>query len=166
MIGDRHSCRFILEIPGTNPIIMIGANPSTANETRVDKTTSMAMKIARRNGFDGVILLNTYAQRATHPKALHQDCDITLHNKNIDAIKDVIRGIQHPTVLICCGNVILKRKYMKTCLRDILSVFPSNTSWRKMGNLTVCGNPRHLSRLPLKTEMTDACEYVLNFINY
>lgn len=166
MIGDKDSCRFLLEIPGTNPIIMIGANPSVANESRADKTTSMAMRIAERNGFDGVILLNIYAQRATHPKALHQDCDITLHNMNMDVIKNFLRRIQYPTVLICYGNVIHERKYMKTCLRDILCIFPNNTSWRKMGNLTVCGNPRHLSRLPLNAEMTDACDYVINFLNY
>ncbi len=83
MIGDKDSCRFLLEIPGSNPIIMIAANPSVANECQADKTTSMAMKIAERYGFDGVILLNVYAQLATHPTALHQDCDITLHNKNL-----------------------------------------------------------------------------------
>lgn len=165
MLGDNDTCRFLLEISGDNPIIMIGANPSTANESKPDKTVTNALGIAERNGFDGLILLNIYAQRATYPSGLHQECDLNLHKRNMDVVKSILKRVEHPKVLLCYGNVIIKRKYLKSCLKDILSLFPSDTSWRKMDELTVLGNPRHLSRLSLKAQMTNAEDYINNLIH-
>ena len=50
-----------------NPLLVIGCNPSTATAEELDETMRQVIKIARNNGYGGVIMCNLYAYRGTDP---------------------------------------------------------------------------------------------------
>lgn len=63
-----NSSRFVLGIDGANPLVCLGLNPSTAEPGHLDPTVSRVQEAARRNGFDGFIMLNVYPKRDTLPR--------------------------------------------------------------------------------------------------
>ena len=144
MTGNDSSVRFSLEKPGKKQLIVIGANPSTANNTQKDNTMGCVTWIAQKNGFDGFIMLNLYAQRSTSPNNLDKELNIELHKENLRHIGSLIKGKSLPVILLAFGNIIDKRSYLKQCFADIVSVIqPSNPLWKHLGELTKAGNPRH-----------------------
>ena len=76
--------RYILGTRGKKPVICIGINPSTADPTRLDPTLQSVERIATGNGFDGFMMLNVYAQRATVPTDLDKACNPILHRENLE----------------------------------------------------------------------------------
>ena len=63
MTGDNDKVRYVLRKDGDRPLVVVGLNPSTANEAKADATMTRVMGIAERNGFDSFIMLNLYPQR-------------------------------------------------------------------------------------------------------
>jgi|CXWL01.1.fsa_nt_gi hypothetical protein len=53
-----------------NPLVVIGLNPSTADETQDDPTIRRCVRFAELWGCGGLLMLNLFAFRATDPKAL------------------------------------------------------------------------------------------------
>lgn len=53
-----------------NPLIFLMLNPSTADHNIDDPTIRRCMSFAEQNGYDGIMVLNLYALRATDPKQL------------------------------------------------------------------------------------------------
>lgn len=51
-------------------LIFVMLNPSTADALIDDPTIKRCMGFARREGFDGILVLNLFAYRATNPKEL------------------------------------------------------------------------------------------------
>ena len=45
---------------GNNPLVVIGVNPSTATNKKLDFTVTKVMEYAERNDFDSFIILNVY----------------------------------------------------------------------------------------------------------
>ena len=60
--GDH---RFVLEQPGKKMLLVVGLNPSTADETHPDPTTHKVMGFAEGGGYDGFAMLNLSSERAT-----------------------------------------------------------------------------------------------------
>lgn len=58
MIGDNENMRYQLSKEGSNPLIVIGINPSTANESKPDPTMRKVMGLAEFNGFDSFCMFN------------------------------------------------------------------------------------------------------------
>ncbi len=54
------------------PLIVIGLNPSTADETKDDPTIRRCMRYAKDWGLGGLVMLNIFAYRSTDPKGLRQ----------------------------------------------------------------------------------------------
>jgi hypothetical protein len=54
----------------TSPLVVIGLNPSTADETTDDATIRRCVGFAKAWGHGGLIMLNLFALRATDPRAL------------------------------------------------------------------------------------------------
>ena len=54
----------------TQPLIVIGLNPSTADESVDDPTIRRCVGFARREGLSSLLMLNLFAYRATDPKNL------------------------------------------------------------------------------------------------
>lgn len=55
---------------GNGRLAVIGLNPSTADEVKDDPTVRRCIGFAKGWGFDGLIMLNLFAYRATDPKEL------------------------------------------------------------------------------------------------
>lgn len=76
--NSDNTSRYVLGTVGTNPLICIGVNPSTAEPGNLDNTLKSVTRICEANGYDSWIMLNLYPQRATNPNEMHEHSDIGL----------------------------------------------------------------------------------------
>lgn len=56
-------------------LVVIGLNPSTADEFKDDPTVRKWKGIARLNGYGGIVVLNLFAFRATDPSVMLSESD-------------------------------------------------------------------------------------------
>lgn len=56
-------------------LMVIGLNPSTADEVRNDPTVTRCVNYARAWGFGGLIMMNAFAVRGTDPRVLKETPD-------------------------------------------------------------------------------------------
>lgn len=138
-----NSGRFVLGIDGTNPLVCFGLNPSTAEPDRLDATVTRVQEVARRNGFDGFIMLNVYPRRDTFPDDLPSTFDLALKEENERQIVATLSG-RALTVYAAWGGIIAKRPYLQAMLRDILQLPDvSSSRWMRRGDLSGGVHPRH-----------------------
>lgn len=136
--------RYILGTRGKNPLICIGINPSTAQPGDLDNTLKSVQRIAHGNGFDSFIMFNVYAQRATDPDAMEQDCNWALHKENLEAFRYVLSIGENPTVWAAWGTIIEKRAYLKECLKDMIAAGEEyGAKWVCAGKCSKKGHPHH-----------------------
>ena len=146
-------CRYMLGKKGKNTLICIGANPSVAESSECDATMNLLCAILENNGYDGFIILNLYPLIATNPDEL-ADFDEKIHVKNLAKIKAVLAEFKNSDILLCYGDVLNKRKYLKEpCLKDILKLFDEHKI--KCLGTTQKGLPKHPSRISTKSEIID-----------
>lgn len=142
--GLDNKLRFTLGRSGTNPLFIIGLNPSTADANNGDRTINKVAGITEGAKLDGFVMLNLYPQRATDPNDLDKMLNEEYHQQNILAIKEVVSKHKNINVLLAFGNMISSRAYLKDCFKDIYSLLQeSNPKWMKTGELTKAGHPRH-----------------------
>ena len=136
--------RYILGTRGKRPLICIGINPSTARPGDLDNTLKSVERIALGNGFDSFIMFNVYAQRATDPDAMEQQCNLQLHRENMEAFRYVLSISEEPAVWAAWGTIIEKRGYLSQCLRDMLAIGESfGAAWYCAGAVSKKGHPHH-----------------------
>ena len=136
--------RYILGTRGTNPLICIGINPSTAKPDALDNTLKSVERIAHGNGFDSFIMFNVYAQRATSPDDMEKELNEQLHRENLEAFRYVLSISETPSVWAAWGAIIEKRKYLPDCVRDMLAVGQEyGANWYCAGAITKKGHPHH-----------------------
>ena len=136
--------RYILGTRGKNPLICIGINPSTAQPGDLDNTLKSVERIALGNGFDSFIMFNVYAQRATDPDAMEQQCNMALHRENMAAFRYVLSISEKPTVWAAWGTIIEKRPYLSQCLLDMVSIGQEyGANWVCAGKCSKKGHPHH-----------------------
>ena len=136
--------RYILGTRGTNPLICIGINPSTAQPGDLDNTLKSVQRIAHGNGFDSFIMFNVYAQRATDPDAMEETCNWALHKENLEAFRYVLSSGEKPAVWAAWGTIIEKRPYLKDCLKDMIQAGEEfGTQWVCAGKCSKKGHPHH-----------------------
>lgn len=146
MVGDGNTHRFVLASKCTTPMVVIGVNPSTANECIPDPTVRKVMRFAELGNYDGFVMLNLYAQRATKFNDVHKKKDEKLHQGNLDAIREYFKPHDELTILAAWGDLIDEREYLLDCLRDIVNVLlerKRRVRWKQIGELTKAGHPRH-----------------------
>lgn len=163
--ADNNS-RFVLGTVGTNPLICIGLNPSTAEPDRLDETLTRVQEVAHRNGFDSFIMLNVYPKRDTHPDDLPGGYDPELKTDNEQWISSVIAGRPLP-VYAAWGGIIKKRAYLAPLVRDVLDLPGlSSVRWLTRGDLVDGRHPRHplyvAYREPFRDFDTNAYRAVLD----
>ena len=135
--------RYILGTRGSNPLICIGINPSTAQPGDLDNTLKSVERIAIGNGFDSFIMFNVYAQRATDPDAMEKTCNVSLHKENLEAFRYVLSISENPAVWAAWG-IIEKRDYLPLCLKDMLEVGQTyGAKWYCAGKISKKGHPHH-----------------------
>lgn len=136
--------RYILGTRGSNPLICIGINPSTAKPDNLDNTLKSVERIALHNGFDSFLMFNVYAQRATSPDDMEKVCNSLLHRENMEAFQYVLSISQKPAVWAAWGSIIEKRKYLPGCVRDMVLLGEEyGASWYCAGAVTKKGHPHH-----------------------
>lgn len=79
-----------------NQMMVIGLNPSTADETKNDPTIMRCINFAKREMYDGLIMMNAYAFRSTNPEIL-KTIEDPIGEENNEAISYEARN---------CGFVI------------------------------------------------------------
>ena len=136
--------RYILGTRGEKPLICIGINPSTAQPDDLDNTLKSVERIALGNGFDSFIMFNVYAQRATDPDAMEEECNLRLHQENMAAFRYVLSMSQTPAVWAAWGTIIEKRAYLPDCVRDMVAAGEAcGASWYCAGKVSKKGHPHH-----------------------
>lgn len=156
-------CRFYLKKEGDRPLIVIGLNPSTADETSPDATMRKIIGFINKwndrssYNFDGFIMLNLYPLRETSPKVLNQTHQFnpTLHERNMEIISDTLKHHPNAKILLCYGDSIESVKWLKDCRDDLLKLMVKHESCSlfSLGDLTNMKNPRHPSRLAYSIDM-------------
>ncbi|MBD5369503.1 MAG: DUF1643 domain-containing protein [Bacteroides sp.] len=144
MIGDD-KVRYVLKKEGKNPLIVLGINPSTADDVLPDRTMTRVCGFAEKMGFDSFVMLNVYPLRTPQIEELPAELNPDLHQKNLSHIVEEISKIENPTILVAHGNSISKKKYLRTCLQEILNELTKfkTAKFIQLGDLTNEGNPRH-----------------------
>jgi len=142
---DReNTVRYLLGTTGSNPLICVGINPSTAAPFALDNTLKSVERLSHYHGHDCWVMLNVYPQRATNPNEMHLECDHEIHSRNLEAIRELITKIPRPTLWAAWGTLIEKRSYLISCLHDIFDVTQKKDSqWISMGKNSVKGHPHH-----------------------
>lgn len=150
--------RYILGTRGSNPLICIGINPSTAQPGDLDNTLKSVERIALRNGYDSFIMFNVYPQRATDPNAMDQTFNRALHAENMAAFRYVLSlydAAHRPAVWAAWGTLIEKRPYLSEALRDMIAAGEEyGAEWLTFGKCSKAGHPHH----PLYLRMDSAPE--------
>jgi hypothetical protein len=154
--NSDNSCRFALGTEGNKTLIVIGINPSTADDRTPDQTIKKVIGFVERNGFDSFIMLNIYPQRTPYPDDLHKNMDLDIHNRNLKCISGVLDIHKNATILAAWSGSILVRNYLKECLMGIFeSTKKFDVKWRKLGEYTKSGHPRHPLYAPYSLTLTD-----------
>lgn len=137
--------RYILGTVGSDPVITIGINPSTATPEHPDNTIKSVKKISIANGFDSFVMFNVYPQRATNPDLLDKDFNKRLHTENLKAFNWLLeRAKTPPYIWAAWGNLIEKRPYLKSCLFDLFEIAKEyNVTWLQAGKPTKKSHPHH-----------------------
>ena len=163
--NSENTLRFLLGKKGKKPLFVIGLNPSTADESKPDTTTTKIMRFADLNNYDSFILLNLYPQRTRYPEKLDTSINYEYHRKNLQIISSDIQKYSEINILCAWGEDIMIRDYLKKCLRDIIEILKnSNVNWWQIGDFTKSGHPRHPSRAAYKLGLkrTNIENYIIN----
>ncbi len=136
--------RYILGTRGVRPLICVGINPSTAKPDALDNTLKSVQRIALGNGYDSFLMFNVYAQRATRPDDMEKQCNLQLHEQNMQAFRYLLSIGREPAVWAAWGAIIEKRKYLPACVADMLDISREyGARWLCAGPLSKKGHPHH-----------------------
>jgi len=142
--NNDNSCRFALGTEGIKPLIVVGINPSTADDKNPDRTINRVKGFAEGNGYDSFIMLNLYPQRTPFPSDLHSTMELSIHNQNLKTISDILALNNNATILAAWSEKIVVREYLKESLKAIFETTKKfNVNWINLGDLTKSGHPRH-----------------------
>ena len=142
------SWRFTLGKAGTNPLLTIGLNPSTATQENSDTTVAKVERVAANSGYDGFVMLNLYPIRATDYRDLPSTVNRTAFNANLRRIEDLVASTARPTVWAAWGNSVTHHSYFLHARDELIErLAPYRARWLRFGSLTATGHPRHPSRL-------------------
>lgn len=140
--------RFTLGKSGSRKLFTVGLNPSTATKEKSDTTVAKVEGVARRNGFDGFVMLNLYPVRSTDFNALPVDADAQAFSENLNCIEALVAAEPTSVVWAAWGDNIHARRYFVAAARELFSRLQKyDTAWLYFGPLTSSGHPRHPSRL-------------------
>ncbi|MGI5962912.1 MAG: DUF1643 domain-containing protein [Lawsonibacter sp.] len=138
--------RYILGTRGKHPLICVGINPSTAEPDHLDNTLKSVERVALYNGFDSFLMFNVYAQRATDPDDMEENCNALLHSQNMRAFDYALSLDQNgtPAVWAAWGTIIEKRDYLARCVADMVELgHMRGAVWYSAGKRSKKGHPHH-----------------------
>lgn len=117
-------------------------NPSTADAEHDDPTIRRCVGFARTLGFDGVMVVNLYAFRATRPADLWLADEPTGGERNDDLLAELGRQALHGRQLVAAWGAHARRDRVEQVL--------AMPGWDRLLALgrTAAGAPRHPLYLP------------------
>lgn len=146
--------RYILGTRGENPLIVIGANPSTAAPDALDPTLASAQRVAKNNGYDSFFMLNVYPQRATDPNDMERERNNFLEQQNVEAFKYLLTLSPTKNVWCAWGNLVTKRLYLALCVNSlVLEGLHYDAHWLSAGEPLKSGQPHHPLYLKAATQL-------------
>lgn len=131
---------------GERVLIVLGVNPSTADETHPDPTMLSVLRFVEAFGYSGFAMLNLSSERATNPNDLSVILDEEMHQRNLSTIVSVGKLFPDADILVAFGNNIEKREYLGKCFYEIYRLLNDGRRWLCIGGkdgLTKYGHPRH-----------------------
>lgn len=136
--------RYTLGTTGKRPLLVIGLNPSTATQEKLDPTVTRVQKVAQQCGFDSFVMLNLYPVRATKPQDLPPKADPVAYERNLDEIEKAVAQHATPTIWAAWGESVVNRPYLIRARDELFQRLAKYTpQWRRFGDLTANGHPRH-----------------------
>ncbi len=130
-----------------DPLIIIGCNPSKANEDRLDQTMIRVERFIENKKYCGYIMLNLYPQIASDVEAL--PADITplinhikhIQSVNLCVIKKVLKNNKESDILFSFGELIRKRFFLyNLCFNSILNIIDNNDKIKKLDKINIKTN--------------------------
>jgi hypothetical protein len=146
----RYRCwRHWGETPGSNPLVFLMLNPSTADAVKLDPTLRKCRGFAERWGHDGMEILNLFAWRATDPRDLERAAKAG-HNIvgmfNDVTIETVVQGRR---LVVACGA----HAFAKDRLRQVVQGGYLKGAKETLAlKVTKDGMPGHPLYIPYETE--------------
>lgn len=116
--------------------VVVGLNPSTADETHNDPTITRCIGFAKREGYGGLLMLNLFALRATSPQALKCFWD-PIGPENDEVIGAVCQNLDR--IVVAWGN---QGGYWGRD-RKVCNLIQTSTPHIQCFGLTQQGHPRH-----------------------
>ena len=136
--------RYTLGRSGARPLLVIGLNPSTATQEKLDPTVTRVEKVAQQCGFDGFVMLNLYPVRATDPQDLPSKPAPMACERNLEEIEKIVAQYPNPTIWAAWGELVMNRPYLYRTRDQLFQRLAKyNPQWRRFGELTANGHPRH-----------------------
>lgn len=133
--------RYILGHIGTNNIMIMAMNPSSASEQYADATVSKVIKTAISNGYDGWIMCNLYPERSTDQMNM-ENFNLKLHKNNVKNIINTMKEYNISEIWGAWGN--LKSHALKNAKKYWLDEFINNDIKLYCFNeLSKQNNPKH-----------------------
>jgi hypothetical protein len=161
--SEDNTLRYVLGIKGKNPLVVLGLNPSTADDKTSDRTIMRVMGFANKAKNDGFIMINLYPLRATDPYSLPKESNDEYHKTNLEVIDTTLTDYPEIDVLVAFGSIGVIRPYLKNYLKDIVATLGKHkVNWYKLGDFTKNGHPRHPLYTANSTDLTplDIEEYI------
>lgn len=147
--GSRDNTqRYVLGKSGDHKLVVVGINPSSADQNRSDVTATKVERFAGRCGFDGFVILNLYPIRSGSPKELPEIADPKAVRTNERNIRELTDRFRPALFWAAWGDAIDSRAWLPECLRRICAIKNlASVRWVQAGSSTVRRNPRHPSRM-------------------
>lgn len=128
--------------------IVIGLNPSTADETEDDPTIRRCIGFAKREGCGRLLMLNLWSYRATDPRDLRRVSDherapaVNRENVRLAIGREMER---RGAIVVCAWGTHGEFKQEAEALRKVLSSPLNFTECPKLMclGMTAAGHPRH-----------------------
>lgn len=118
-------------------LCVIGLNPSTANETKDDRTIRRCVDFARRLGCNVLVMVNLFAYRSTDPKVLRKLSRAVAIGPDTDAyIREAVQRKGH--VIAAWGNGDLFDR-----AAEVMAIVRASGREMQCFGLTRDGAPRH-----------------------
>ena len=146
--AQNDTWRFTLGKNGSRKLLTIGLNPSTATKEKSDVTVAKVEGVAKRNNFDGFVMLNLYPVRSTDFNELPLEVDMEAFTENLNRIEELVVTSPSSVIWAAWGESIYARRYFVEAARELFSRLQKyQTPWQHFGPITKSGHPRHPSRL-------------------
>ena len=132
-------------------LVIIGLNPSTADETDDDPTIRRCIGFAHREGLGGLLMLNLFSWRSSEPSDLHRvlhrpEMQTAMRENRRTIIRVAARHHDGCFVAAWGSNMLARGQWLKL---DVRKYLPNLYCF----GLTQAGSPKHPLYLAASTQL-------------